>query len=170
MASASPSPQVRVGVGVFVLRSNHESPSDPSFLLGKRLNSHGHSTHALPGGHLEYSETPESCAAREVLEETDLKVIDMRFLTATNDYMPSEARHYVTLFVVCRRDREDAEPRVMEMYKCEGWEWVTCEDMKRWVGEQLEGDEGSGKVVGRRLFQPLLSLLMQRPDVSPTLI
>ncbi|KAL8672705.1 MAG: hypothetical protein Q9168_002830 [Polycauliona sp. 1 TL-2023] len=97
-------PTVRVGVGVFILRSSSAPSPDeknghPSFLLGKRINSHGAGTWATPGGHLEFGETPERCAAREVLEETGLKIKDMRFLTTTNDFMPDEGRHYVTLFM-----------------------------------------------------------------------
>ncbi len=54
-----------VGVGVIVIRNG-------GILLGKRIGSHGAGTWALPGGHLEYAERIEDCAAREVLEETGL--------------------------------------------------------------------------------------------------
>ena len=104
-------PTVRVGVGVFILKSTQESHSNPRFLLGERLNAHGAGTYALPGGHLEFGETPEACAAREVEEETGLKVNvnGVRFLTATNDYMPADSKHYVTVFTVCEREDERAE-------------------------------------------------------------
>lgn len=60
-------------------------------------------TWQLPGGHLEYGESFEGCAAREVLEETGLKVDfnSALFLTATNDIMAEEGKHYVTIFVAC---------------------------------------------------------------------
>ncbi|EXJ83525.1 hypothetical protein A1O1_07148 [Capronia coronata CBS 617.96] len=73
-------------------RSKCRPKSKFKFLLGMRLGSHGADTWALPGGHLEFNETFEECAAREVLEETGL-VLDpesLRFLTATNDLMPLE--------------------------------------------------------------------------------
>jgi 8-oxo-dGTP diphosphatase len=121
--------QVRVGVGVFVF--NNEG----SFLMGKRMGSHGAGNHpkryasfllsyklltcgpgtwALPGGHLEFGESFERCAAREVLEETDLQVKNdsVRFLTATNDIMTSEHKHYVTIFMGCRLESEGSEPQV----------------------------------------------------------
>jgi 8-oxo-dGTP diphosphatase len=57
----------KVGVGVFIIK-------DKKILMGKRINSHGEGTWSLPGGHLEFFETFEDCAKREVMEETGLKI------------------------------------------------------------------------------------------------
>ncbi|KAM0711680.1 hypothetical protein Q7P35_001047 [Cladosporium inversicolor] len=163
-------PQVRVGVGAFILSSSStHNPSNPTFLLGKRLGSHGAGTYALPGGHLEFGETPEECAAREILEETGLEVKNLRFLTATNDVMQEEGKHYVTMFVVCERVREGDEARVMEVDKCEGWEWCGWEEMVRLVGRERGAKDGEGREGERRLFQPLVDLVVQRPRVVPML-
>ena len=98
MSSSSPS-HPRVGVAVFILHpttdlSTDEATSSSSngyrFLIGKRLGSHGAGTWALPGGHLEFGESFEDCAAREVLEETGLDVDVVKFFTVTNDIMPPE--------------------------------------------------------------------------------
>lgn len=163
-------PQVRVGVGAFILSSSTsttQNPQNPTFLIGKRLGSHGAGTYALPGGHLEFGETPEECAAREILEETGLEVKNIRFLTATNDILREDGKHYVTMFVVCERVREGEEARVMEVDKCEGWEWCEWEEMVRLV--ERERGLKEGEVLGRRLFQPLVDLVVQRPGVVPTL-
>lgn len=159
--------QVRVGVGAFVLASRDEPSGNPRFLMSKRLGSHGAGTYALPGGHQDYGESPEQCAAREVWEETGLTVSSssVRFLTMTNDYMPEEGRHYVTLFVVCVREDENAEPAIMEPDKSEGWEWVSWNDLVTLVKKQVEG---SGEVE-RRPFLPLLNLIAQRPGMVPAL-
>lgn len=161
--------QVRVGVGVFILSSPSPSTSsensNPTILLGKRLSSHGSGTYALPGGHLEYGETPEVCAAREVLEETGLHVTDVTFLTATNDFMESEGRHYVTLFVSCRRVDETQKARVEEPGKCEGWEWWGWGEVVRLARREVAGEE----MGGMRLFMPLVDLVRQRPGVVPGL-
>ena len=53
----------KVGVGVFVFK-------DGKTLLGKRKNAHGDGTWNPPGGHLEFNESIEQCAQREVLENT----------------------------------------------------------------------------------------------------
>ncbi|KAH6663697.1 NUDIX hydrolase domain-like protein [Halenospora varia] len=166
---SSPTPQVRVGVGVVILASSTEPTSNPRFLIGKRLNAHGSGTYALPGGHLEFNETPEECAARELMEETGLKVNsnNVQFLTATNDYMPEDNKHYITMFMVCEREKEDDIPEVLEPDKCEGWEWVCWEDLKKWVGIEVEARKG--QVVEKKVFLPLVNLMRQRPGVVPTL-
>lgn len=158
--------QVRVGVGVFILASSHERIANPRFLMGKRKNAHGAGTYALPGGHLEFGETPEWCAARESMEETGLKISDIRFMTATNDYMPADDKHYITLFMVGVRDNNSDEPRVLEPEKCESWEWASWEQLMDWV--QVEGKGRKEEVPERRLFLPLLNLVCQRPGVVPT--
>ncbi|KAI4122747.1 MAG: hypothetical protein LQ338_005640 [Usnochroma carphineum] len=157
---SSEAPKVRVGIGAFIL----ESPDNHRFLIGKRLNAHGAGTWALPGGHLEFGETPETCAAREILEETGLKVTNVRFLTATNDYMPMDNKHYITLFTVCVREKDRDQPEVLEPDKCEAWEWASWEDMLKWVKQDAEAQGG---VVEKKLFTPLLNLVRQRPSVKP---
>ena len=161
----SETPKVRVGVGAFILESSQQSRDIPRFLIGKRLNAHGAGAWALPGGHLEFGETPEECAAREVMEETGLKVTNVRFLTATNDYMPADNKHYITMFTVCVRENDGDQPEVLEPDKCEAWEWASWEDLLKWVRQ--EGEAREGEVVEKHLFVPFLSLVRQRPGVKP---
>ena len=166
-----PADQVRVGVGAFILSSSSsQTPQNPTFLIGKRLGSHGAGTYALPGGHLEFGESPEECAAREILEETGLQVKNVRFLTATNDVLREDRKHYVTMFVVCERVSEGEEARVMEVDKCEGWEWSEWEELVRLVERERGSKDGKGEEGERRLFQPLVDLVVQRPGVVPTLL
>ena len=51
-----------IGVAVIVVREGR-------VLLGKRKNAHGAGTWQFPGGHLEYGESIEDCARRELFEE-----------------------------------------------------------------------------------------------------
>lgn len=165
-----------IGVAIFLL-----SPSRPNrFLLGKRLGSHGSGTWALPGGHLELSESFEMCAARELFEETGLRVelSEMGFLTATNDVMPND-KHYVTIFMVGRLSDEDErvgkEAALMEKEKCEKWEWTSWAELVEMArledDARLEMDSGMAERSGdvKRLFPPMRDLLEQRPGVVPSL-
>ena len=104
----------RVGVGVIVLR-------DGLVLLGERLGAHGAGTWALPGGHLEFGESVEQCARREVLEETGLDVELIGPGPYTSDVFSAEQRHYVTLFVLARSAHGDPQRR--EPHKCARWQW-----------------------------------------------
>jgi len=103
-----------VGVAAIVIKSG-------KVLLGKRKGAHGSGSWAFPGGHLEFNESIEDCAKREVFEETGLSVKNPRFETITNDLFLKDNKHYVTLFVVC--DHKKGTPRIKEPDKCEKWDW-----------------------------------------------
>jgi 8-oxo-dGTP diphosphatase len=99
-----------IGVAVIVVR-------DGRVLLGKRKNAHGAGTWQFPGGHLEYGESIEACARRELFEETGLSIVNLRRGPFTNDLFEDEKKHYVTLFVIA--DQTTGEARVKEPDKCE---------------------------------------------------
>lgn len=40
---------------------------------------------------------------------------DIQFLTATNDIMKDEGKHYVTVFVACTVVGDDAQPEVSDV-------------------------------------------------------
>jgi len=103
-----------IGVAVIVIK-------DHRVLLGKRKNAHGAGTWAFPGGHLELNESIIDCAVREVLEETGVRIKNLRYGPYTNDIFKTEGRHYVTLFVIA--DYESGMPQVKEPRKCDRWEW-----------------------------------------------
>jgi len=103
-----------IGVAVIVVRDNR-------VLLGKRKGAHGAGGWQFPGGHLEYNESIENCAAREVWEETGLHIRNLRSGPYTNDIFREEKKHYVTLFVVA--DYEAGTAQVKEPEKCERWQW-----------------------------------------------
>ncbi|KAK8470656.1 hypothetical protein PHAVU_003G024900 [Phaseolus vulgaris] len=116
-----PTPEPRVAVVVFLLKGR-------SVLLGRRRSAVGNATYALPGGHLEFGESFEECAAREVKEETGLEIGKSEFLTVTNNVMLEQPKkcHYVTIFMrsVMGVDVEEEQvPQNLEPNKCDGWEW-----------------------------------------------
>ena len=103
-----------VGIAVIVIKKNR-------VLLGKRKNAHGSGTWAFPGGHLEFNESIEDCARREIFEETGIKIKNLRYGPYTNDIFTHEEKHYVTLFVTAEYD--SGTPAVKEPHKCEKWVW-----------------------------------------------
>jgi len=111
-----------IGVAVIVIRKGR-------VLLGKRINSHGAGTWQFPGGHLEYGESIEACARRELMEETGLSIETLHYGPFTNDFFEAEKKHYVTLFVIA--DRTTGEPVVKEPDKCERWGWFPWTQLPR---------------------------------------
>ena len=82
----------QVGVGVIVTKGNQ-------VLLLRRKNSHRDGTWSTPGGHLEYGESLEACAIREVNEEVGVTITDLAFRAVTNDLFEAERKHYVTVWM-----------------------------------------------------------------------
>ena len=77
-----------VGVGCIVVRDN-------KLLLVR--NRQG--LWSTPGGHLDFGESPEVCAARETFEETGVTVSNVQFVAVTNDVLADAGKHYVTLWM-----------------------------------------------------------------------
>jgi len=102
----------QVGVAVLVLR-------DGRVLMGQRLGALGTGTWALPGGHLEFGESFEQCARREVREETGLELLAVEQGPCTSQVF--EGRHYVTIFM--QAQSAPGEPSAREPAACAGWHW-----------------------------------------------
>ncbi len=101
-----------VGLGVIVEK-------DGKILIGKRMTSHGAGTYMIPGGHLEFGETFEEGAAREVLEEAGIKIKNLTPICLRNDI--EYEKHYVV--VGMHAEWEEGEPRDEEGIS-ESWEWL----------------------------------------------
>lgn len=77
-----------VGVGCIVVRDGR--------LLLVRNHQGFWST---PGGHLDFGESLEACAARETLEETGVSVTAVEFVAVTNDVFEETGKHYLTIWM-----------------------------------------------------------------------
>lgn len=104
-----------IGIGCFVFR-------DGKFLSGCRKGAHGDGTWSVPGGHLEFGESFEETASREVFEETGLKIKNIRFGAVTNDYFEEENKHYVTIWMLS--DWDSGEAQILEPEKFIDQKWV----------------------------------------------
>lgn len=107
-------PNVRVGIAVFIFK-------DGKFLMGKRMGAHGEGTWTVPGGHLEFGESFEDTAKREVKEETGIEIKEVKFGAVTNDYFVSDGKHYVTIWMLSQH--ASGEPQILEpdKYIEQGW-------------------------------------------------
>lgn len=127
-----------VGVGVFVFKGS-------KFLLGKRIGEHGKNTWSVPGGHLEYGEDFEECAKREVLEETGVKIKNIRFYTTVNNVFHSEKKHSITVFMFS--DWASGAPKTIEHDKFVDVGWF------------------SFKKLPEPLFLPIIQLKKAKPEL-----
>ena len=154
-----PQKNVRVGVGVLVA-----DPTIPTkYFVGSVKVHTGRGKLALPGGHLEMYESWEDCARREVLEECNLHIETPIFGHVTNDPMPNEHKHYVTIFMMAKCQVTDPVqiPTNMEPHKCEGWISYTWEELKQL--QKGQGADGEEQDDGGKLFGPLNRLVQESP-------
>lgn len=131
--------QIKVGAGVIIWQNN-------KVLLGKRLGPHGHAMWSFPGGHIEFGETPEDAAIREVVEETALTVSQLQKLHFTSNIFDN-GKQYITLFFIAKT--YTGEVKNMEPEKCAGWEWF------------------EPKALPEPLFKPIVSLLSEIRLLQP---
>ncbi|MGI6637353.1 MAG: nucleotide triphosphate diphosphatase NUDT15 [Minisyncoccales bacterium] len=118
----------KVGVGVMILKNG-------KVLLGKRKGSHGEGEYAFPGGHLEYMESFESCAKREVKEESDIEIKDItfQFLANVTKYDP---KHYVHIGLLAKW--QSGQPKVLEPDKLDSWDWYDLDDLPQPIFEMCK--------------------------------
>lgn len=64
---------------------------------------------STPGGHLDFGESPDVCAAREAFEETGITVSDVQFVAITNDVLTDIGKHYLTVWMRGDADGVDAQ-------------------------------------------------------------
>lgn len=119
----------RVGVAAVVTNGNQ-------LLMLRRGTGPGTGTWGLPGGKLEWGETPHQAAERECLEETGVTVRAGYPLVWTNDVSSEWGTHYITLII--RSYWVSGEPTVTEPVQCPQVRWVSF-----------------GKVADLPLFLPL---------------
>ncbi|MEJ0072501.1 MAG: NUDIX domain-containing protein [Candidatus Saccharibacteria bacterium] len=112
--------KVGVGFGVMLIR-------DGKVLLGRRhddpekadslLNGAGKWT--MPGGKLDFGETFEVGASREVLEETGITTGKLSVICVNQDIV--ETAHFITIGLMCKEF--SGEPQVMEPDEITKWDW-----------------------------------------------
>ena len=112
----------KIGVDVIVKKGN-------LILAGQRKNAHGDGDWSVPGGHLEFFEEIEECAKREVLEETNIKIKNIKIYKITNDLFKKEDKHYVTIWVTS--EYESGEIKINEPDKFTQIKWVKKDEFPK---------------------------------------
>ena len=115
-----------VGLAIFVLDFTNNK-----ILIGKRMKE---KLFGLPGGKLEYGESFEECASRELLEETNLNIPENRFKYSCsfNCIKKEIDYHWIEIVMICQiNDEEEKHLKNNEPEKCENWIWVNFEEIEK---------------------------------------
>lgn len=119
-------PRVHVGVAVFVKNVNGRIA-----MLKRGPNAtHGANLWSVPGGWIDYGETPEETALREVREEVGLGVTQPRFIGSpvVNTY-EEQNMHVVCNFYVCQF--KSGLLQNLEPDKAETVQWVQQKEIHK---------------------------------------
>jgi 8-oxo-dGTP diphosphatase len=122
------SQKVGVGIGIMILKEG-------KILLGKRHEDpekadsalHGEGTWTMPGGKMDFGETPNQGARREVEEETGIKIKKemLKLISVTNEIV--EDAHFITLGFLC--EHFEGSPKVMEPDEITEWKWFDLNNL-----------------------------------------
>lgn len=120
--------KIGVGFGVMILK-------DREILLGKRHEDpkkasselRGEGTWTMPGGKLEYGESFEEGAKREVAEETGMVLKNANIICINND--KNEHAHFVTIGLLSTDFIGEA--KVMEPDEITEWTWFASKDLPK---------------------------------------
>lgn len=111
----------RIGVGVLIW-------NDDKILLGLRIGEHGKNTWSPPGGYLEFGESFEECAIREVKEETSIILKSVNYFGLTNNVFNDEHKHTVSIFMKASFPQNqniiNKEPDHIKI-----WDWFNIDNM-----------------------------------------
>jgi 8-oxo-dGTP diphosphatase len=118
--------KIGAGFGVMILRygkillgKRHDDPEKAS----SQLNGAGKWT--MPGGKLNFGETFEEGAAREVLEETGIKLKNVKVICVNQDII--ETAHFITIGLFA--EEFEGEPQVMEPDEITEWKWFDLKEL-----------------------------------------
>lgn len=120
--------KVGAGLGVMILKDN-------KVLLGKRHEDpnkadselRGEGTWTMPGGKLEYGETFEKGAIREVEEETGIILKDTKVICISND--KNEHAHFITIGLLS--NDFEGKPKIMEPDEITEWRWFELDNLPK---------------------------------------
>mgnify|MGYP002378809098 CR=1 FL=1 len=148
-----------VGVAVLVV---NKTQHPGCVLVSQRLSSHGKGCFQLPGGHLEFGESIQQCAQRELKEETNLDANHFELVHLTNSLIATEnqeTKHYITIFM--RTSIDDCSTlKCMEPNKNSEWNWIRWQQLKDYkLFQPLQ------QAIHHQQFDPFQSMNMSFSDL-----
>lgn len=121
-------PEVTVGALIF----NDE---------GKLLICKSHkwdNKYVIPGGHIEYGEKIKDALRREILEETNLEVYDIKILSINENILDNEFhqdKHFIFLDFICKSKSN----KVSLNNEAQSYKWVDFEKIEKYnIGSMLK--------------------------------
>jgi len=128
-------PVARAGIGVMIhnngkvlLGLRNEDPEKASSQL------HGEGTWTFPGGKVDFQETLEQAAKREVLEETNLKLNKIDVMSITDEIVHDA--HFVTVGFIC--ENFEGELKTMEPDEIIEWKWFDLNNLPEKIFKPTE--------------------------------
>ncbi len=118
--------KIGAGIGIMIVKEGkillgkrNENPEKASSLLK------GAGTWTIPGGKLNFGETFEEGAIREVLEETGIKMNKVKVICVNNDKI--ENVHFVTIGLLS--EDFQGEPEIKEPDEITEWKWFDLSNL-----------------------------------------
>ncbi|XP_075533564.1 uncharacterized protein LOC142566600 [Dermacentor variabilis] len=113
-------------VAVFVL----DKSKPGRVILGKRKNFLGGGLYQVPCGEIEFGETWEDAACREVFESTAIHVCDLSVCSVVDTVEQTAGYHAVTVFMRGSVDgSQAAQPEAMQPDLCDSWHWRQWQEL-----------------------------------------
>jgi 8-oxo-dGTP diphosphatase len=114
------------GVGIMIMKEG-------KILLGKRHDDpekassalRGEGTWTMPGGKLDFGESFEDGIRREVMEETGIKLNEIKVICVNNN--KNEHAHFITIGLYC--DDFEGEPQILEPDEIVEWQWFSLDNL-----------------------------------------
>ena len=108
-----------IGTHIIIFRNKKE------VLLGKRKKKLGRGEWELPGGHLRFQETLESCIERECREELGIKVKVGNLVSVSPNMV--YGNHYLIFTFLCESFEENPELKEPDIH--ESWNWFNLDNL-----------------------------------------
>jgi 8-oxo-dGTP diphosphatase len=111
-----------LGAGLAILRDN-------KILLYRRLKAPEAGYWNIVGGKIDHMEPADNAAIREAEEETGLAIGEIEHLLTTEQILPDDRQHWVSLIYVSRNSR--GEPQLTEPDKLSAFGWYDLDNLPR---------------------------------------